>query len=441
MRSATRTEPPSRGLRSATVALAVAALATGAVACGSGSGSPGVSLAADPSVTTVARMPTDVAHPTVAADPPRHRVYVAWTTYPGDNAATSWLATSEDDGRTFRAPARMPGTSEDHPVLKVADDGTLYASWSHWDPARRFFPKDKYDNPSWQRLATSTDGGRTLSTPVAVPTGAERRMRTGYFMSMNVSRDGRTVAVSWLDYTPGILHQTPPGSPAGVTEGAPFDAAVSTDGGRTFGPQHRLAAISCVCCMPQAFILRGRPGFLFRGLEAGNVRNPMVVTARDGAGTAWNAPVTVNPDGFRLKVCPHVGLGAGVDRDDTLHVAWWTGAEGRKAIWYSTSRDGRSFAAPVKVEDMPAAPHDHDVTLAVDRSGTSWIVTAVPHPAKGGEGARLRLWAVPSGGAPTRVPDIQAEGGLPDVAAADAGVYLVWARKGVIRLQRVGGAT
>lgn len=70
----------------------------------------------------------EVAHLTVAADASRQRVYVAWTTYPSDDEGVNFLAISHDGGHSFGEPMPLPGRTADHPVLRVAHDGTLFLS-------------------------------------------------------------------------------------------------------------------------------------------------------------------------------------------------------------------------------------------------------------------------------------------------------------------------
>jgi hypothetical protein len=58
--------------------------------------------------------------------------------------------------------------------------------------------------------------------------------------------------------------------------------------------------------------------------------------------------------------CPHAGPAMQVDSTGTVHIAWWTGVEGKAGIYYARSTDqGSSFHAPIPlgVSDFSAPAH------------------------------------------------------------------------------------
>jgi hypothetical protein len=412
------------------------ALAVGLVACQreparQRSEIPSVSLGA---IATVADVRGGLSWwPAVASDPTSDRVYVAWTSFPNDTDTEVHLAVSDDGGATFGTPIRLGARSEQAPVMQVAG-GILFVAWTHWDPTRRTDPKDQYSNPSWQLLETSTDGGRTFSDPVAVPSG--RPLSTGYFMTMTVTPDAKNVLLAWFDYT-----STPTTVWPGRDATTMF-AARSTDGGQTFSAPQQIADATCVCCSPSAFFLDTNPGVLYRnfhkGGTTGDVRDPAVVMA-DAAGSGWNDPVIVHDDGFRLKVCPHMGLGAAAGTDGTLHVDWWTGAAGREGYWYTTSTNGRTFSDPIQLAPLATDPHGNDLNIAIDGDGTTWMPAVLfPDKRDGSAGSpTVALWAATQGAEPVRIPVMSTPGSFPRVAPLAHGVVLVWASGTQILLQRV----
>ncbi|MFN8112787.1 MAG: sialidase family protein [Solirubrobacterales bacterium] len=406
------------------VAIAAIALATSAAACG-GTSTPSAGEPAE-----IADAGRKVSEPTVATDPSGRDVYVAWSVFKGFYNGDSYLIASHDGGETFGKPVHLGGDTEEYsmtPLIAVADDGTVTVAWTHLELDLLIDPEDKWSNASWQMVANSTDGGRTFSKPVPVPRAGAKKF--GYFLAMSSSPDGSTTTLYWLDWTFTYFEK----EPENLSEGAVLYASTSTDGGRTFGPAKKLADHACVCCTPAGYFLDGHPGVVARGLERGNVRNPISVVSSDD-GTAWKPPATIHEDGFKLPICPHVGLGAGVSGDE-LHTAWWTGAEGRKAIWYSTSADGTEFTDPVKVADMELPPHDNGVTLAVDGNETSWITTVDPEG--GHHGSAILLWTVDGDGEVEDVGVGGATGELPYVTGDESGGYLVWADGPKVMLSRL----
>ncbi|MCC7200639.1 MAG: exo-alpha-sialidase [Gammaproteobacteria bacterium] len=91
------------------------------------------------------------------------RVYAAWYSH-ADAPAGVWFATSTDGGVSFDAgrPLHPSATASDEPVLAVAADGTVVAAWHAKEgAARRIY------------VASSHDGGRSFSTPLAISPAGE----------------------------------------------------------------------------------------------------------------------------------------------------------------------------------------------------------------------------------------------------------------------------
>lgn len=264
-------------------------------------------------------------------------------------------------------------------------------------------------------------------------------------MSLAVSPDGSTVTLSWFDYTPAP-------QPAG-REAVPLYAATSHDRGQTFGAPVKITDHVCVCCMPEGIVRGSHPAFVLRGWVAGSetdgdLRNPTLILSKD-AGDTWWQPITIHDDGFRLPVCPHVGFGADVDRQQRIHVAWWTGAPQRAGYWYTVSDTATTFAAPYKLLAMSAAPHGNSPSLVIDSQETVWIAVvtfaAAIHQHASGSSAdmpatRLALWTILSGQAPRFIEQAATPGALPKLAAMTQGVVLVWVEGTKVMLRRITGA-
>lgn len=378
-------------------------------------------------------------NPTVAADASHHRVYVAWTEYPNDVNAISYLAVSNDDGKTFAKPVELPDKYADHPVLRVITDGALFAGWTHWDMDHLMISGDLGSNPAQQYLVRSTDGGQTFSAPGIASQGPQT---TGYFMALAVSPDGRTATFAWFDYTDFALHKDGP-----ARDAVAMYTATSFDGGATFGAAVKASDLVCVCCMPVGLVQNGHPAFLLRGFtpggDAGDLRDTTLVRSPD-QGQTWNAPVTVYADNFHVPGCPHLGPGAVVDAHGRLHVTWWTGAPGRAGYWYSESADGTKFSEPVKLADQLEDMHGNNLTLAVDGQGTVWATAvtlpkAAPTPDLNGNdpGGDFHVWAIPAGGSPVAVDSASGSGMYPAVAPLEHGAVLLWLDGNKLMLRRV----
>jgi hypothetical protein len=99
------------------------------------------------------------------------------------------------------------------------------------------------------------------------------------------------------------------------------------------------------------------------------MRDIAFATSSDG-GKRFSPLVRVSEDKWELNGCPEDGPTLAVDRSGTVHIAWATvvnDGEPRKALFYATSRDGRTFSArarlPVEGGSTPGHPQ---LTLTAD---------------------------------------------------------------------------
>src|SRR5690606_17510269 len=104
------------------------------------------------------------------------------------------------------------------------------------------------------------------------------------------------------------------------------------------------------------------------------MRDPMVVWS-DDRGETWSDAVLVHRDGWQTPQCPHSGPGFGVDADGRLHIAWYTGVEGRNGVFYAVADgngDDVTFSAPLPLledEWVPVSP----VRVTVDLEGNAYV--------------------------------------------------------------------
>lgn len=283
--------------------------------------------------------PTSVgAAPMFALSPTGERA-VAWISAPGGGT----------DGRLYVSTGGSPselrdslGPIEPHgeapPKISYGHDGTLYALYAVAKvvPGRRF-------PMSSLRLATSKDDGVTWSTPVTI--ASDSAFGTRNFHALHVGSDG-DLYVAWLE--------------SGRGKSRTF-LTRSTDGGTTWTPPALADTTqSCPCC--RTAIATARDGTLYlawRTVLAGNVRDVVVARSRD-RGLTWSPPVRVHSDNWVFDGCPHAGPSMQVDSAGVVHIAWWTGLEGKAGVYYARSTDdGTTFGAPVPlgVSEFSAPAH------------------------------------------------------------------------------------
>ena len=301
----------------------------------------------------------------------------------------------------------VSSNSQAGPRLASLADGALVVAYAteRTVEGRRFPASDL-------NVARSEDGGRTWSAPVRPY--ADPGFPTGHtFHSLAVGPDG-SVVVAWLDGTardrwrrsagtaarhaghvPVRLvhdgphhnadhHHGPDRSSAkrsNVEPGTDLRAAVSMDGGRTFGPPATVAIGTCPCCRTALHIADDGTAYaVWRHIFPDSVRDVALARSADG-GATWSEPVRVHADGWTLDGCPHAGPAVTTDAEGAVHVAWPTLAEGRGGLWRAVSTDGgATFAEPVAIASpaplgqLRAARHDGRAVFAVEDRGAISVV-------------------------------------------------------------------
>jgi hypothetical protein len=123
--------------------------------------------------------------------------------------------------------------------------------------------------------------------------------------------------------------------------------AYSTDGGRTFSPNRKVASEACPCCKTALAV--SADGTLYAGWRQvlpGSFRHIAVASSTDG-GTKFSAPVVVSDDRWMLQGCPVSGPSLSVDTaSGNLKVVWYAAGEGSApGVYLAESKDnGRSFS-------------------------------------------------------------------------------------------------
>lgn len=291
---------------------------------------------------------TDVGTAPMFAMSPAGVRAVAWVSAP-DSGTDARLYIAVGEARPVELRDQL-GPVEAHgeapPKLAYGPDGALNALYV----VPKVVPGHRFPLAAL-RFTRSVDGGRTWSAPVSVADDAV--FGTHNFHALHAAGDG-TLYVSWLDSRSGR-------SSVYLTR--------STDGGRTWRRNHALGAgEACPCC--RTGLASAADGTLYvawRVVLPGNIRDIVVAHSRDH-GTTWSDPVRVHEDNWEFAGCPHAGPSLQVDRENRLHVAWWTGKEGAAGVYYARSDDGgRTFGAPVPLGIARFSRPAH-VQIAVGRA-------------------------------------------------------------------------
>src|SRR5215213_5990296 len=285
----------------------------------------------------------DAAEPSTASAPDG-TFYVAWVNHDAKQADVM-IARFNGEGaqqgpgvRVNRQAGAATAWRGDQPSVAVAPDGAVYVLWT-----ARVEAKDKQGTDVY--LSVSNDGGQSFTSEVKVN---DDKVPNAHGMhSLAVAKDGRIYA-GWLDER--NVHAPKPSTKA---EGHHMESnrdvylSYSTDGGRTFSANRKVATEACPCCKTAlAVAVDGTLYAGWRQVLPGNYRHIAVASSTDG-GTKFSAPVIVSDDRWMLQGCPVSGPSLSVDKASrSLKVAWYAAGEsGAPGVYYAESKDkGHSFS-------------------------------------------------------------------------------------------------
>jgi hypothetical protein len=313
------------------------------------------------------------ATPSIAAD--SNTVVVAWSaTSPNGGAADVFAAVSRDGGRTFAAPSRVNDVDGDarvngeQPPRVALRESTITVVWT-----------TKGAKGTRLVQASSTDGGRTFTKAQPVP-GADAAGNRGWEnIAAGNAASGRTFAV-WLDHRElaqqdgqvaathhDHMRTTGDSKPDGVAMAQRSKLYIASLDG-VVAP-HAITGGVCYCC--KTAIAIGADGAVYtawRHVYPGNIRDIAFSASRDG-GRTFAPPVRVSEDKWVLEGCPDDGPAMALSGDGRIHVVWPTlvndGGDDTIALFYSVSRDGKSFAPRQRIP-AEGMPHHPQITIGSD---------------------------------------------------------------------------
>lgn len=197
------------------------------------------------------------------------------------------------------------------------------------------------------RIAISEEGGENWN-PSFIPHRDSIAAEHG-FVSMVPLPNGRVLA-TWLDGrntktgasdTQGQDHGHGHGG-AMTLRAAEFDAA-----GRLY-EEVELDQRVCDCCQTDIALSRTGSVIVYRDRSEEEIRDISIVRQ---VGGNWTKPQKVHEDNWKIAGCPVNGP-AIVAGQETLAVAWFTGANGESKVQVALSSDeGKTFTGPIRVDD------------------------------------------------------------------------------------------
>ena len=229
--------------------------------------------------------------------------------------------------------------------------------------------------------ARSDDAAKSFAPPMLVP-GSEAAGNRGW-QSIAIGRDGGVVVV-WLDHRELAKNGSGSASmqhaehqhlasgqkPADGVARAQLSKLMFARLDRSDSSRQLTGGV-CYCC--KTAIAQGRDGTLFtawRHVYPGNFRDMAMSVSRDG-GRTFAPPVRVSEDQWMLEGCPDDGPAVAVDARNVAHIVWPTLVSDQKtaeptiAVFYASTRDGKSFTARRQLATEGVAHHPQ-IVIGVD---------------------------------------------------------------------------
>lgn len=309
----------------------------------------------------------DAAEPTTAASADGN-FYVAWVNHEAKQADVM-LTRFDANGKAGGAPVRVNPEAGiatawrgDPPSVAVGKNGSVYVVWTARVESDGKKGTDLY-------LSVSSDKGQTFAAPVKI--NDDKAPGAHGMHALGVADDGR-IYVSWLDER--NVHTPKPSTKADghhMESNRELFVASSTDGGRTFSPNRKVAGEACPCCKTALAVATDGTVYIgWRQVLPGNFRHIAVTSSAD-AGATFSKPVIVSDDKWMLEGCPVSGPSLAA-ADGVLKVLWYAAGEGNApGLYVAESKDkGRSFSprqllAQEGVRGTPVLAADGSSTVAI----------------------------------------------------------------------------
>lgn len=359
----------------------------------------------------------DSAEPAVAADA-QGNIYVAYVEYTPEKAADLYVRKFDSELRPDGEKVRVnpqPGTVKswrgDQPTIKIAGE-KMYVGWN-WSVKK----DDKTGNDLM--LSVSADGSKSFAAPVRINDDSVPASHGMHGLEV----DGDKVYFVWLDER---YMTKPTGHAAAAAHdheepNAELYFAASSDGGKTFSKNIKVAADICPCCKVQTVVKDGRLFFSWRQVVGGALRHIAVSSTADG-GATFAEPAIVSDDQWKLNACPVSGAPLAIGSDGALHVAWYTAGEaGTAGLYSSKSKDeGKTFSPRLLLAEGAVV-------------GTSVLLAANSGAAEGQKviwtlGGKVLTTSLDSGNAAVSTSPV-AEGELPSAVMSQNSTFIALVSK------------
>ncbi len=275
-------------------------------------------------------------------------LWVAWF-----DTGHVYVSRFTDKGKIFNLPVtvnRIPenvyAKGENRPKIAFGNKGEIYLSWTQKLSKKRF--------SGHIRFSRSIDGGEHFSDPITV--NDHREITSHRFDALAVNDKG-DIYIAWLDKR-DLLAAKKAGK---KYNGAALYYALSTDSGKTFHKNKKIADNSCQCCrVVMAMDKQQLPVIVWRHIFGDNIRDHGIVTFSQA--NQANKPKRLSHDNWHIEGCPHHGPAISIEDDGVYHVTWFNNAPDSHGLFYANSTNkAASFSKPINFGNYEKAAGHADI--------------------------------------------------------------------------------
>ncbi len=270
------------------------------------------------------------------------------------------VARSDDGGQQFGASVTVNAESESiisegesRPKIQVFGD-LVYVSWTQ-NLAKPFSGN--------VRFSLSRDAGLTFAAPRTI--NDDGLIIPHAFDTLQVDPDGK-ITLIWLDKRESTTR---------IAKGEKYVGtsvfyAVSSDEGRSFGANRKLADNACECCrLALALDQQGVPVAMWRHVFGKNTRD-FAFARLDGKNTISR----VAEDDWSLDACPHRGGALAVDEQNEVHAVWFTLGRNRQGLFYRRlSANGLARSEPMGFGERGAQAGHPTILVQKNTVYLAWL--------------------------------------------------------------------
>ncbi len=345
-----------------------------------------------------------------------------------DDTKKLFVQTSTDDGKRWSLP-RVLNTGND----KIAADGE--------NRPKIAFGKEQqvvitYTEPLAKpysgriRMLRSADAGATFSSPFTVHQDTQEI--THRFESVAFDNSGvlHTAWVDKRDLEAAITADAGASSKKNLYRGAAIYRNESRDGGRTFGPDIKLADHSCECCrIALASSPDGGMVAMWRHVFEPNERDHAFAPLQGGAN---NALTRATFDHWAIDACPHHGPGLAPDAEGGYHAVWFGIRNGAGRVRYGKlAADGSPRG---EVRELPDERAEH---ATISSEGK---LVVIPWRSFDGKATNWRAWVSADNGNHFVLRELGRsadENDHPLLARRDGRIFALWRTTQGIQVEEI----